>query len=153
MRLIISSSRKPGPANTVSHKNYQKYQDYVVNSNNTIEIPAMSFFDGLVIGLLGIVLVVIVLLAVGFVIYLIPRLIKEIFWAMVPAKHGKYYNYICPKCDYRHQLDRKVKIYECPRCHTKYKNLFRIRRRQKILSETKSWVFALLTLSHLEWFV
>lgn len=108
----------------------------------------MDFFDGLVIGLLGIVLVVIVLLALGFIIYLVPRLIKAIFWSIVPGKHGKYYNYICPKCNYKHQLYRKVKIYECPRCHTKYKNLFRIRRRQKILAETKSWVLALLALSH-----
>lgn len=121
-----------------------------------------EFLDGI-----SIILVVrIILVIIGLTIYFIPSLLSgyrkdanKIFvlnlllgwtiigwlvalvWALSHAKHDKYYNYICPKCGYKQQLEHKVKHYVCPNCHAEYDNtLSRIQRRVRILAESKPWI-------------
>ncbi len=122
-----------------------------------------EFLDGITIMLV----VRIILVVIGLTIYFIPTIfssykkdankifvlnlllgwtligwIAALVWALSPGKHNHYYNYICPKCGYMHQLDHKVKLYECPKCHAKYnKSLFRLKRKVKTLTEINPWVF------------
>ncbi len=42
--------------------------------------------------------------------------IVALVWAH--SSHNKVWYYDCPKCGYKIQLDKKLKIYECPHCRT-----------------------------------
>jgi hypothetical protein len=42
--------------------------------------------------------------------------IVALIWAVSLTEKYPGYNYICPKCGYKHALNQKVTIHVCPQC-------------------------------------